>query len=58
VLGAGVGAVAGERGIRGRTWGESLRVGRGAAGARLVAMVVKAGIAGVVAAVLVVAVFL
>lgn len=55
VLGAGMGAIAAERGIRGRSWEDSLRVGTGAAGARLVAILVKTGIAAGVAAAVVVA---
>ncbi len=58
VLGAGIGAVAAERGIRGRSWADSMKVGRGAAGARLVALVVKTAIAALVGLVLVAAVFL
>jgi uncharacterized protein YqgC (DUF456 family) len=58
VLGAGLGAVAAERGIRGRTWEESVKVGKGAAGARAVALIVKTGIAAVVGGALVAGVFL
>ena len=58
VIGAGLGAIAAERGIRGRTWAESVKVGRGAAGARAVALVVKTGIAAVVGVAVVAAVFL
>ncbi|MCC6661074.1 MAG: DUF456 family protein [Phycisphaerales bacterium] len=41
VLGAGLGAAAGERAIAGRSWSHSVRVGRGAAVGRFVAVVVK-----------------
>jgi uncharacterized protein YqgC (DUF456 family) len=58
VAGAGLGAVALERGITGRTWEQSLKIGRGAAGARAVALLIKTMIAAGVAVALVVAVFL
>lgn len=57
VVGAALGALVGERGVAGRTWGDSVRVGRGAAVGRLVAMVVKTGIAAGIGVQLTVAAF-
>lgn len=54
VVGAGVGAVIGERGHAERPWKESITVGGGAAAGRLVSVVVKSVIAGVMALVLIV----
>lgn len=45
VVGAGLAAALVERGVKGRTWSESSRVGRGAAAGRLWAIVIKGGIA-------------
>jgi uncharacterized protein len=52
VIGAVLGAVAGERGVSGRPWGESMRIGVGAAKGRLLATVVKSAVAALVAVVL------
>lgn len=49
VLGAGVGALAAERGVARRTWGDSYRSGRGAVGGRALSIVIKTGIAALVA---------
>jgi hypothetical protein len=57
VVGAGIGAIAAERGIAGRSWEDAYQVGKGAAGARLVAILVKTAIAAGVGVVVVVAVF-
>jgi uncharacterized protein YqgC (DUF456 family) len=57
VIGAAAGAITGERGIAGRTWRESFRIGRGAAKGRFFATVVKSGIAALIGAILTVAAF-
>lgn len=49
VLGAGVGALAAERGVARRTWGDSYRSGRGAVTGRALSIVIKTGVAAVVA---------
>ncbi|MCC5824365.1 MAG: DUF456 domain-containing protein [Phycisphaerales bacterium] len=49
VLGAGVGALAVERGVVHRTWGDSYRSGRGAVTGRALSIVIKTGIATLVA---------
>ncbi|MBL9031951.1 MAG: DUF456 family protein [Phycisphaerae bacterium] len=54
VAGAGLGAAAAERGVREVSWGQTWRVGAGAAAGRAVAMVAKLGVACAVAIVLVV----
>ncbi|MEX2218358.1 MAG: DUF456 family protein [Phycisphaerales bacterium] len=55
VAGAGIGAVVAERGVGGRTWEDSLRVGRGAAVGRFAALLVKGVLTAAVGVVLVVA---
>lgn len=45
VVGAGLAAALVERGVKGGTWADSSRVGRGAAAGRLWAIVIKGGIA-------------
>ncbi len=57
VIGAGLGAIAGQRGITGSSWSQSWRVGAGAATGRLVATIAKAGAAGVIGGILLVAVW-
>ncbi len=54
VVGAGVGAIVGERGHAQRPWKDSMRVGGGAAAGRLASVVLKGGIAAVLALVLIV----
>lgn len=56
-VGAGLAAALAERGVDGRSWGQSARVGGGAAAGRLVATVAKTGVAAAVAVVLSVAAF-
>jgi uncharacterized protein len=56
VLGAGIGAVAAERGITRRPWGQSCRIGRGAAIGRLLATIAKLVIAAAVGILLTLAV--
>ncbi|MCB1281403.1 MAG: DUF456 domain-containing protein, partial [Salinibacterium sp.] len=51
--GAGLGAIIGERGHAQRPWKESFAVGRGAAVGRLLSVVIKTGIAVVLAVVLI-----
>lgn len=48
VVGAALGALVAERGIKGRTWGESHKSAAGAAVGRVAATVVKLAVAGVV----------
>lgn len=52
VIGAGVGALIAERGLAGRTWADSARIGRGAAIGRFWASLVKVALAAVVALIL------
>lgn len=58
VVGAGIGAIAGERGVSKRTWGQSCRIGHGAAWGRLIATVVKLGVTAAVGILLCIAVLL
>lgn len=58
VIGAAAGTIAAERGIKGRTWRESGRAGAGAAAGRAVAVVLKSGLAVVVAILLTAAAFI
>ena len=58
VLGAGIGAIIAERGISERPWGQSYRIGQGAAVGRLISVVVKGGIAAAVGVILTIAVLL
>ncbi len=53
-IGAGIGAIVGERGHSKRSWNESVRVGQGAAVGRLVSVVIKSAVAGVLGVVLVI----
>lgn len=55
VVGAGVGAALTDRTVPLRTWRHSARVGQGAAIGRLISVVVKMAIGGVIAAILIVA---
>lgn len=48
-VGAGVGTLVAERGIAGKSWRDSARAGGGAAAGRLVAIVLKTGIAAGIA---------
>jgi uncharacterized protein YqgC (DUF456 family) len=57
VVGAGLGALVAERGVAGRSWAHSAKVGGGAAAGRLAASVVKAGLTGAIGVVLTVAAF-
>lgn len=57
VVGAGVGALLGERGVGKRSWRDAFRIGQGAAAGRLVATVAKGGAAGLIAIILLVAVW-
>ena len=56
VGGAGLGALIAERGVAGKTWTESAKVGSGAAAGRLVAVLIKAAIAAGIGVTLTVAV--
>lgn len=56
VIGAGLGAIIAERGLVGRTWTDSVKIGKGAAVGRFWATIVKVALAGVVAVMLTVAV--
>jgi uncharacterized protein len=56
VIGAAAGAIMGERGIAGKTWTASLKVGAGAAKGRFLATIVKTAIAALIGLILVVAV--
>jgi uncharacterized protein len=58
VLGAGAGAIAAERGISRRPWGQSYRIGQGAAIGRLISTIVKVGVAAAVGVMLTLAVLL
>lgn len=55
VVGAGIGAALTDRTAPLRTWRESARVGQGAAVGRLISVVVKMAIGGLIAAILIVA---
>ncbi len=57
VVGAGLAAGLGERGFAMGSWGDSWRVGRGAAKGRMVSIIIKAALAIVIGVVLTVAVF-
>jgi uncharacterized protein YqgC (DUF456 family) len=57
VLGAGLGALVAERGIAGRSWSQSYRIGQGAAVGRFAAMIVKTAVAAAVGLALFIAVF-
>lgn len=58
VLGAGLGAGLAERTAEGREWQDAYRVGVGAARGRLVSIIVKTGVAGAMASILIVAAFI
>jgi uncharacterized protein len=58
VLGAGAGALLAERGISKRTWGQSCRIGQGAAVGRLIATIAKLGITAAVGILLCLAILL
>lgn len=57
VVGAGLGAGLVERGVHQKRWGDSARVARGAATGRLVAIVVKGGLAAALGIALAIACF-
>lgn len=58
VIGAAAGAVAAERGLAKRTWGDSCRIGQGAAVGRLIATIAKLGVTAAVGILLTLAVVL
>jgi hypothetical protein len=55
VVGAGGGAIMAERGIAGRSWNQSLKIGQGAAVGRFAALIVKTAVAAAIGVVLVAA---
>lgn len=55
VAGAGAGAIVVERGVKDRSWRQSVEIGKGAAVGRLASIIVKTGFAVVIAAVAIVA---